>query len=285
MGGKTALIVEGGGMRGIFAAGVLDAFLENGFDPFDLYIGVSAGACNLSSHLAGQAGRNHHIYTHQMRRPEFMNLMRFFMGGHFMDIDWLWDVLKEEYPLDVDTAITRTRDKEFIVVCTDVDTGKPVYLNPDAGNMLHLLKSSSSLPLLYRGFQPIDSMRVTDGGPADPVPAMEARRRGADKLVVIRSRPEGYVKKRGISARATSYILRKFPNLKRTIDVHADIYLQKDKWMAHPGDGIRIFQIRPSETFRTGRTTRDLDILETDYRAGVKAGKKSIAKISELFNI
>ena len=74
--GSKALVVEGGGMRGIFSAGVLDAFLEMEFDPFNLYIGVSAGACNLASHLGGQYQRNYKIYTHYCTRPEFMNLKK-----------------------------------------------------------------------------------------------------------------------------------------------------------------------------------------------------------------
>src|SRR5512135_324999 len=98
--GKRALVVEGGGMRGIFSAGVLDAFLEQDFDPFDIYIGVSAGACNLSSQVAGQYRRNFRIYTNQMVRPEFISVGKFLRGGHYMDLDWLWETFQRVDPLD-----------------------------------------------------------------------------------------------------------------------------------------------------------------------------------------
>src|SRR3954470_7287265 len=100
----SAIVVEGGAMRGIFAAGVLDVFHEQGFDPFDLAVGSSAGACNLSSHLAGQHGRNRRCYLTQMRRREFADIRRFFRGGHWLDIDYLWHAFGREDPLDVMAA-------------------------------------------------------------------------------------------------------------------------------------------------------------------------------------
>jgi predicted patatin/cPLA2 family phospholipase len=89
---NSALVVEGGGMRGVFSAGVLNAFGTTGFDPFDLYIGVSAGACNLAAHLAEQHNRNYHVTTAYSATSRFINLLRFIRGGHYMDLDWLWDI-------------------------------------------------------------------------------------------------------------------------------------------------------------------------------------------------
>ncbi|HQC20035.1 MAG TPA: patatin-like phospholipase family protein [Smithella sp.] len=88
---KKALVVEGGGMRGVFAAGVLNAFGSAGFDPFDMYLGVSAGACNLASHLAGQNDRNFDIIERYSIDGRFINWGRFLRGGHLMDLDWLWE--------------------------------------------------------------------------------------------------------------------------------------------------------------------------------------------------
>ena len=105
-------------MRGVFSAGVLDAFLTAKFDPFDLYIGVSAGACNLSSHVAGQYQRNLRMYTGPMRTRNFMSLGRFLLGGHFMNLDYLWDYCAREDPLDVAACARNTRDKEFLAACT-----------------------------------------------------------------------------------------------------------------------------------------------------------------------
>src|SRR4051794_38376613 len=100
----AAIVVEGGAMRGIYAAGVLDAFLERGFHPFALAVGSSAGACNLASHLAAQHGRNRRCYATQMSRTEFIDARRFFRGGHWLDLDYLWDAFAREDPLDTAAA-------------------------------------------------------------------------------------------------------------------------------------------------------------------------------------
>ncbi|HPB83123.1 MAG TPA: patatin family protein, partial [Spirochaetota bacterium] len=190
---KSALVVEGGGMRGVFSAGVLHAFGEIGFDPFDLYIGVSAGACNLASHLAGQNDRNFDIIMRYSSTGKFINPLRFLKGGHYMDLDWLWDITIREYRLDLKKIFMdlATEDKEFIVVTTSMNTGRVMYLRPDEGTLEEYLKASSSLPVLYRNILKIDGEEVTDGGIADPVPVIEAYRRGARTITVIRSRPAG----------------------------------------------------------------------------------------------
>ncbi len=110
--GKSALVVEGGGMRSIFAAGVLHAFGKAGFDPFDLYIGVSAGACHLASHLAGQNNRNFDITLQYSLKSDFINIKRFLSGGHLMDLDWLWKQTITNYRLDLAYLFNKLRQAE-----------------------------------------------------------------------------------------------------------------------------------------------------------------------------
>ncbi|TFH42436.1 MAG: hypothetical protein E4G96_03460 [Chrysiogenales bacterium] len=109
MGGKRPWWLEGGGMRGIFAAGVLHAFGLASFDPFDIYIGVSAGACNLASHLAVQNDRNFDIMLRYSSTRNFISIRRFIMGGHLMDLDWLWETTIREYRLDLATLFSRLK--------------------------------------------------------------------------------------------------------------------------------------------------------------------------------
>src|SRR5688572_10684101 len=159
---KAAIVVEGGAMRGIFAAGVLDVFLEESFSPFDFAIGSSAGACNLASHLAGQHGRNRRCYLTQMRRREFVDMRRFLRGGHWLDIDYLWDAFDREDPLDCAAAAqNRTR---LIVAATAVDRGVATFLEPTAATMSEVLRASSAVPVLFRRFVELDRERFTDGG-------------------------------------------------------------------------------------------------------------------------
>ena len=275
---RSALVVEGGGMRGIFSAGVLHAFGEAGFDPFDLYIGVSAGACNLASHLAGQNDRNFDINTRYSSTPNFISAWRFFRGGHYMDLDWLWEVTIREYRLDLNTLFNKLKKqkKEFIVVATSVETGKALYLEPDKDTLEYYLKVSSSLPILYRDILEIQSEKATDGGMADPIPVIEAYRRGATDITVIRSRPSDYVKKRSGLSFAFSRFFRKHPRLAEAFNNRPVRYMKAVNFIADPPKGVRINEIAPPHEIEVGRTTRDLGLLQAAYRTGVEYGRQFI---------
>jgi predicted patatin/cPLA2 family phospholipase len=261
-------------MRGVFSAGVLDAFLEERFEPFDLYVGTSAGACNLSSHVAGQHRRNYRLYTGPMRERKFISLARFLLGGHFMDLDWLWDYCEREDPLDAAACARNTRGKEFLAVCTSVETGRPVYLRPQEENWNAVLKASSAMPVLFKTPQYIDSQRLVDGGVADAIPVEEAHRRGATRIVVLRTQAAGYVKKSGLEARITGLLSRKHPRLRETMREKAANYMRSVGFIQKPPDGVEVVQIAPRPALRSGRTTRDLGSLQEDYELGRSQGRE-----------
>lgn len=271
----TALVVEGGGMRGIFCAGVLDVFLENRFDPFDLYLGVSAGACNLASHLAGQHGRNYRIYTNMMTRPEFISMKKFITGGHYMDLDYLWNAIDIEDPLDV-PAIVKRKKGDFTVVGTDVATGAAVYLKPRADNCSAALKASSAVPLLYRGSLEIDATHLVDGGVADPIPARAAYLRGARILVVMRTRPPWFRKQKGLENYLSSFATRKWPRLSAAVREQAATYGRCMDFIETPPAGATVIQIAPEMLLRSGRTTQDPELLNEDYELGRRHGEEFI---------
>lgn len=184
---ETALVVEGGGMRGVFSTGLLDGFLEQNFNPFQLCIGVSAGATSIAAYLAEMHGRNRKIYTKLSVGPEFISIARFLGGGHMMDLDWLWDLTISRMRLKLDKIYSRER--KFLVGLTEVATGETVYKETSAGDLEHVLKASSALPLFYRSFPEVDGRPMTDGGVSVAIPVEEAVRMGARRVMVIRSRP------------------------------------------------------------------------------------------------
>ena len=279
-GARSALVVEGGAMRGVFSAGVLDGFLDSGFDPFDLFIGVSAGACNLSSHLAGQRGRNHKIYTDYSCRPQFLGVGKFLRGGHLLDLDWLWEITIREIRLKLDVIVARP--EPFLVTLTSVDTGKPVYLEPSVDDLEEMLKASSAMPWLYRGFPVIRGMKVTDGGVADSLPVMEAHRRGATRIAVVRSRPASYRKEDGLEAKAFAFAFRKRPGLVEAIRRRATTYNDAVEFIESPPDGVRVIQIAPPEAMDVGRTTRDPEKLQAGYDLGVAAAREATPAMEEM---
>jgi len=281
-GPKTALVVEGGGMRGIFAAGVLDAFLEKGFDPFSLYMGVSAGACNLASHRAGQHRRNYRIYTEYCTRPQFIDPRRALRGGHFMDVDWLWEILEKELPLDTPLAAGRP-GRPFVVVVTDAASGRPVYCTPRAEMMNDCLKASSALPLLFRRPLRLWGTPVVDGGIADSIPVREAVRRGARRVLILRSQPLEYAKRStALNRLLLKALLPSHPALARAMGRRPADYRQSQDFMAAPPPGISILQVAPPAGFTVGRTTQNRKLLEEAYQEGRHQGGDVITKWDSL---
>jgi predicted patatin/cPLA2 family phospholipase len=271
---RTAIVVEGGAMRGIFAAGVLDVFLERGFAPFDFAIGSSAGACNLASHLAGQHGRNRRCYLTQMRRTEFIDARRFLRGGHWLDIDYLWDAFDREDPLDVHAATSNAT--QLIVAATRIDSGTAVFLEPIAGTLNEVLRASSAVPVLFRRFVELDGRAFTDGGIAAPIPIEEAYLRGARRIVVIRSRPAGFPGPSRIECAAAGMMLRSSPGLVAAFRRYRAIYSRASAFIAAPPADCAVIHVAPAQ-LATTRTTRDASILEADYQQGRTAGERAIA--------
>ena len=111
---KKSIVVEGGAMKGIFASGVLDSFIDHKYNDFDIAIGVSSGAINIASWLSGQRGRSNLIITNFARQKKFINYRRFFLGGHLIDLDWLWETKQSKCPLNIENLIKNKT--EFYVV-------------------------------------------------------------------------------------------------------------------------------------------------------------------------
>jgi predicted patatin/cPLA2 family phospholipase len=275
---RSALVVEGGGMRGIFAAGVLHAFGRAGFNPFDLYIGVSAGACNLASHLAGQNDRNHDIMVRYSSTSKFINYWRFLLGGHLMDLDWLWGITIREYRLDLEHLFTelKRQTKEFIVVATSMESGQALYLLPEKDTLEHYLKVSSSVPLLYRNILEINSEKATDGGVSDSIPVIEAVRRGATDVTVIRTRPSSYVKKSSRLSSLYPVLFRKYPRFAQALRDRSKVYRETVRFINNPPRNVKIKEIAPPENLEMHRVTRDLKSLEAAFRAGIEYGSSHI---------
>jgi predicted patatin/cPLA2 family phospholipase len=271
---RVALVIEGGAMRGIFAAGVLDVFLEQQFSPFDLALGVSVGASNMLSFLARQHGRTRRCFLNQMVRPEFIDPWRAARGGHVMDLDWLWDAIEREDPLDRRAAAASS--VEFALVATCVRSGEPHYLVPTASDMLDALKASCAFPILYRKTIGFGDEHYVDGGLSDPIPVREAYRRGARTIVVVRSRAAHFVKDARLSNRFGAWALRSKPGLVKACRNAASVYRDAVSFMRDPPADCRVIQVAPAGSLATKRTSRDVSALHRDYALGRALGREAI---------
>ena len=261
-------------MRGIFASGVLDVFQEQGFQPFDLAIGCSVGSCILASHLGGHYGRTFTVFTRYMTRRDFIDPRRFFRGGDWVDFDWLWHTTQREIPLDC--AKLAASPVKLVVSATSYATGEAVFLEPGEADLMQALKGSCALPLLCRSPAHVGEQRLLDGGIAAPIPVQEAYRRGARRIIVLRSRPAHFIKRQSKLNQLAALAFRTSPPLARALRSSHLAYRSALDFIASPPSDCSIVQVAPKSALLTRRTTQDLHALELDFARGREAGKRVI---------
>ena len=189
---KTGLVLEGGGMRGMYTDGILDVFLDQGLS-FDGVIGVSAGAIHGSSFVSGQRGRNIRYYKKYIRDNRFISMRNLVRTGDIAEVQFCYHDLPEKLDLYDYDAFNRSKT-EFYAVCSNVETGKPEYIRiTDMKNQIDVILASASLPYVSRLVK-TEGMKLLDGGCTDSIPLMKFREMGFAKNVVILTRPKGYQK-------------------------------------------------------------------------------------------
>lgn len=274
------LVVEGGAMRGVFSAGVLDTFMHQDFDPFNAYYGVSAGSTNLASFLTRKPGRNFKITQQYVNHKRFMNVKRFLLGGNLLDLDWLWCETLREFPLQPE-KVEQANGPFYTTVC-DLNSGQAIYKQTNGGDLAHDIKASSALPVLYRTPIFVNGVQVSDGGLADALPVQQAINNGAKKIMVIRSRPFAYEKKSGLSDVLLEKFYAKTPQLKRTVRQRVAKYNQTLQLIRNPPQGIKIIEICPPDNFAPARLKASAEQLQEGYDMGMNCAKQAMAQWHKL---
>lgn len=278
--GTRALIVEGGAMRGVFSCGILDHFLAQSFSPFDSFWGVSAGASNLAAYLAKMPKRNLKIYLDYSLRKEFITPRRLLLGGNMLDLDWMWKITLAE--LGIDKKVLQAEPRPFFLGVTRQDTGQAEYLTPGVEMLAETMKASSALPILYRNGVLLNGTRYVDGGVADAIPIEEAIKRGATKIMVLRSRPASYRKSKAKFSSIARRILKDTPALIEPVLTRDVRYNQALSVINNPPKGIEVVQVCPPETFRLKRLSTSPESLRAGYDLGIEAGKEAIRHWQQL---
>lgn len=188
---KIALVAQGGGQRGIFTAGVFDAFLDAGFDPFELYVGTSAGALNLSSFISRQPQFGYHFIVNYTTDNEFFNLYNYLRNQRSMNLDWALETVAPGGSLQLDLATAREvlLHRSALACATRKDTLQDIYLPMYQRNWQEVLRASCAIPVLYNQPVSLNDLEWVDGGVSAAVPVREAWQRGADLVVVVRTEP------------------------------------------------------------------------------------------------
>ncbi|PMN65266.1 patatin-like phospholipase family protein [Enterovibrio norvegicus] len=275
MAGQRALVVEGGAMRGIFASGVLDAFLDNNYKPYDFAVGVSAGASNLLGYLAGQQKRSYHVITELATDSRFFNPTRFLRGGNLIDVQWLWDESHSRFPLDRKTFFNAV---PLLATVTNVDTGLADYYWVNEDNITDVIEATSALPIAYRQTPCFSGGCYTDGGVADSIPVAEAYRRDARDITVVLSHPADFTMSPMKMPGLMDHLLKKYPNIADAMRQRAERYNQSLSFIKNPPVDCKIRVIAPPKNFAIGRFTMKKSKLDIGYEMGKKAGRRHIAK-------
>lgn len=276
---SSALVVEGGAMRGIFAAGVLDAFLANEHMPYAFTVGVSAGSTNLIGYLAGDYGRNYRVITDHARRPEFISWRRFLRGGHLCDVRWLWRQSYQDIWLNLERY--QRQNIPLWVATTAIRSGEPRYYRINGDNLHDVFTASCSIPLAYRDYPEVDGEPMTDGGIVDSIPVQWAYEQGARDITVILSRPHGFRKRPARFTGLLRPLLGQHPGLYEAVRRRAVRYNNTLDFIDSPPAGCRIRIIAPPPDFPVSRLTTRLEKLERGYRQGITAGKVFLESAAE----
>lgn len=262
---KTGLVLEGGAMRGIYTAGVLDVFLDNGIE-FDTVIGVSAGAIHGCTYVARQNGRNIRYYKKYCRDKRFMSLYSLITTGSLVGEQFCYHDLPDKLdPFDYDTF--KSSDTDFYAVCTDIEKGRPVYvLCSDLKKQMDYLLASASMPMVSRIVE-AGGRKLLDGGITDSIPLHAAQKLCCDKIVVVQTREESYVKSPEGNV-ISDRIYRDYPNLAHAIRVRHQMYNSEKKYAAELEQKGEIIAVKPSRHVNISRTEKNPDKLEEMYQLG-----------------
>ncbi|MBE5802736.1 MAG: patatin family protein [Clostridiales bacterium] len=275
---KTGLVLEGGAMRGLFTAGVTDILMEEGL-AFDGAIGVSAGAafgCNVKSKQIGRALRYNTTYCNDPRYCSFRSLIK---TGDLYGAEFCYSTIPYELdPFDVETYNQNPMD--FYVVCTDVETGKPVYQNCPVSNAesMQWFRASASMPLVSRIVE-VGGYRLLDGGVSDSIPLEYFESIGYQRNLVILTQPEGYRKQPNKAMPLMRLMLGKYPNLLGTMAERHNIYNAQLAYVQKREEAGAALVLRPETPLPVSRTEHDPEKLREAYRQGQACARKNLKRI------
>jgi predicted patatin/cPLA2 family phospholipase len=277
---KTGLILEGGGTRGVFSAGVLDYFLEKNVK-IPYVIGVSAGACNGVNYVSQQIGRTKECMIDYLRDGSYSGLKYLIKKHSLFDMDLLFDVFpNSEVPFDYETFFAS--DQTCILTTTNCLNGEPVYIQEKKSKkrLMEACRASSSLPLVSPMVM-IDGVPMMDGGMGDSIPIKKALKDGCNKVVVILTRNKGYIKKiTPKTNRVSRIVYKEYPYLVRSIVKRPEKYNRTIEYIEKLEAAGKIFVIRP-EVPVVKQAESNPDILLSFYNHGYEMGKKIYPKLME----
>lgn len=281
---KKGLVMEGGAMRGMFTAGVIDVFLENDIC-FDGAIGVSAGAtfgCNFKSKQIGRSIRYNLRFCKDSRYCGIKSLLT---SGNLYNADFCYNQLPNNLDL-FDYETYKNNPLKFYIVASDVRTGLPVYkeLKSCDKNDLEWMRASASMPLVSKVVE-IDGFKLLDGGMTDSIPLKYFESIGYNRNVVILTQPRDFIKKENKLIKIIKLFLSKYPKIVDAMKNRHIMYNSETKYIFDKADKGEVFVICPETSLGISRTESNGDKLMNTYQLGRDIAKKNLDSLRAFLNV
>ena len=280
---KRGLVLEGGAMRGLFTSGIIDVMMDAGIEP-DGLIGVSAGAafgCNYKSRQKGRAIRYNKMFARDKRYCSWQSWLK---TGNLFNAEFGYHIIPAKYDIFDDEAFDKN-PMEFYVVCTDVETGKPIYKKLEKATPLTYdwIRASASMPLASRVVE-LEGKKVLDGGVADSIPLAFFESIGYERNVVILTQPYGYIKEHNRLMPLMRLGLRKYHQMIEAMDKRHLMYNEEVEYVRQAEREGRCLVIRPQEKLPIGHISHDPEEMQRVYDIGIETGRKYLTNIKHFLS-
>lgn len=264
---NSALVLEGGALRSVYAAGVLDVFLESGII-FEYVLGVSAGALNAGNYISGQIGRSARVNIDYVNDSRYIGLWHLLKEGSIFNFDFLFGEPSKEW-MPYDEKAFLSSKQRYIIGATNCNTGKQEFFERHSYNdLVEVLTASSTLPVLSK-LAYIDGVPYIDGGVSNAIPFKKAQLDGYDKIVIILTRPKGYYNRKKVLLNDFFRVYyRKYPNLVKKLCTMSERYNLLLKQISKLEKAGKIFVIQPTTKLKVKRVERNQDKLRLLYLEG-----------------
>ena len=269
---KTALIIEGGGQRGVFSFGITDTFINRNYDPFDIYIGVSNGVAVLCWYLIKETDNNLDKMLYAAK-GDYLSYKNIFTGKDILKFHQMYEDGEKMFNPSMEKIRNNLKDKNYIAVVTDAIKANAEYYSFGDGEWMPKMIASGTLPILVKTPSLIDGRRKFDGGIADPIPVEKAYKMGAKKIIVIRTYEKNFRRKLKLENYIGALLSSQYPSLRKALLEHDKTYNRALDFINNPPHDCEIVQLCPPKKLKSKRDTKNIEVLKADYKLG-----KSVAE-------
>ena len=270
---KRALIIEGGGQRGVFSFGITDTFIKKNYDPFDIYIGVSNGVAVLYWYLIREKDNNLDKMLYAAT-GDYFSYKNIFNGKDIFNVHQMYKDGEKIFNPNVEKIKKNLSEKKYISVVTDAAEARAEYYFFGDEEWTQKMIASGTLPILVRTPSLINGRRKFDGGITDPLPVEKAYRMGAKKIVVIRTYEKEFRRKLKLENYIGALLSRKYPKLRKALLEHDKTYNRALDFINNPPKDCEISQLCPPKKLKSKRDSKNIETLKADYNLGKRVAEE-----------